>query len=153
VVIEELQRAGCEVVFLNHAYGESPEERMLLQMQGVFAEYERALIKERVRRGRLFAARQGRINWCNPPYGYRLIRKTEHTPQQLLVDETEAEVVRQLYRWLVEESLSSYTRTPSRPQPPPPPTSRSSDPRGPATSASSTTGASAKYCTHNVTSL
>ncbi len=108
LVIEELQRAGCELVFLNHSYGDSPEERMLLQMQGVFAEYERALIKERARRGRLFAARQGRINWCNPPYGYRLIRKTEHTPQQLLVDETEAEVVRQMYRWLVEESLSSY---------------------------------------------
>ncbi len=108
LVIEELQRAGCELVFLNHAYGDSPEERMLLQMQGVFAEYERALIKERARRGRLFAARQGRLNWCNPPYGYRLIRKTEHAPQQLLVDETEAEVVRSMYRWLTEEGLSSY---------------------------------------------
>jgi site-specific DNA recombinase len=45
---------------------------MLLQIQGVFAEYERALITERTRRGRLFAARQGRVNWGgNPPYGYR----------------------------------------------------------------------------------
>ena len=108
LVIEELQRAGCEVVSLNHAYGESPEERMLLRMRGVFAEYERALIEERARRWRLFAARQGRINWCNPPYGYRLIRKAEHTPQQLLIDETEAEIVRGMYRWLVEESSSSY---------------------------------------------
>jgi hypothetical protein len=41
---------------------------MLLQMQGVFAEYERALIQERTRRGRLFAARQGRVNWGSPPY-------------------------------------------------------------------------------------
>jgi site-specific DNA recombinase len=49
VVVEELQRAGCEVVFLNHGgLGESPEEKMLfLQIQGVFAEYERALIQER----------------------------------------------------------------------------------------------------------
>jgi hypothetical protein len=48
VVVEELQRAGCEVVFLNYGLGESPEERMLfLQIQGVFAEYERALIQER----------------------------------------------------------------------------------------------------------
>jgi len=40
----------------------------------VFAEYERALITERTRRGRLFWARQGRVNWGGTPtYGYRLM--------------------------------------------------------------------------------
>ena len=109
IVFEELQRAGCEVVFLNHSFGETPEERMLLQMQGVFAEYERALIKERTRRGRLFAARQGRVNWSHAPYGYRLILKTESTPQKLVIDETEAEIVRQIFRWCVEERMTCYT--------------------------------------------
>ena len=108
VVVEELQRAGCTVVFLNHAFGDTPEERMLLQIQGVFAEYERALIAERTRRGRLFAAREGRVNWSRPPYGFCTIRKTDHTPQHLVVAEAEAEVVRQMYHWLVEEGLSSY---------------------------------------------
>jgi len=42
LAIDEFKRAGCEVVFLNHAFGDSPEQQMLLQMQGVFAEYERA---------------------------------------------------------------------------------------------------------------
>lgn len=59
VVLDELRLAGCEVVFLNHAFGTSPEEQMFLQIHGVFAEYERALIKERLRRGRLYAAREG----------------------------------------------------------------------------------------------
>lgn len=69
VILEELKRAGCEVIFLNRAFNESPQEQMLLQMQGVFAEYERALIHERTRRGRIFAAKQGRVNWGgNPPY-------------------------------------------------------------------------------------
>ena len=73
LVIDEFRRAGCEVVFLNHAFGDSPEQQMLLQMQGVFAEYERALMLERTRRGRLFWARQGRVNWGGTPtYGYRL---------------------------------------------------------------------------------
>src|SRR5712691_240810 len=36
VILEELTRAGCEVCFLNHAFGESPEEQMLLQIQGVW---------------------------------------------------------------------------------------------------------------------
>jgi site-specific DNA recombinase len=109
VILEEFKRAGCEVVFLNHAFGQSPEEQMLLQLQGVFAEYERALIQERTRRGRLFAARQGRVNWGgNPPYGYRCLRRTDTTPQQLVIDPAEAAVVQQMYRWLVEEELSSY---------------------------------------------
>jgi site-specific DNA recombinase len=108
VVLEELTRTGCEVIFLNHAFGQNPEEQMLLQIQGVFAEYERALITERTRRGRLCAARQGRVNWGgNPPYGYRYLRKTERTPPHLLVEEREATVVQQIYRWLVEEQLSS----------------------------------------------
>jgi site-specific DNA recombinase len=65
-------------------------------MECVFAEYERALLQERTRRGRLFAARQGRVNWSNPPYGYTYIRKTPTTPQQPVVHEAEAEVVRLL---------------------------------------------------------
>ena len=109
VVIDEFKRAGCEVVFLNHAFGDSPEQQMLLQMQGVFAEYERALITERTRRGRLFWARQGRVNWGGTPtYGYRLFRGTETGPQQMAVEDCEAAVVRQIYRWLVDEQLSSY---------------------------------------------
>jgi site-specific DNA recombinase len=108
VLVEELTRCGCEVVFVQQSLGASPEEQMLLQMQGVFAEYERALIHERTRRGQLFAARQGRVNWGNPPYGYTYVHKTTTTPQHLRVNETEAEVVRQIYRWCVEEQLSSY---------------------------------------------
>jgi site-specific DNA recombinase len=108
VLVEEFTRCGCEVVFAQQSLGTNPAEQMLLQMQGVFAEYERALIQERTRRGRVFAARHGRVNWGNPPYGYTYIRKTPTTPQQLVTNETEAEVVRQIYRWCVEEQLSSY---------------------------------------------
>jgi site-specific DNA recombinase len=108
LLIEEFRRCGCEVVFVQLPLGSSPEEQMLVQMKGVFAEYERALIQERTRRGRLFAARQGRVNWGNPPYGYTYVRKTVTTPQHLLINEVEAEVVRLIYRWCVEEQLSCY---------------------------------------------
>jgi len=98
VLVEELTRGGCEVVFVHQSLGTSPAEQMLLQMQGVFAEYERALIHERTRRGQLFAARQGRVNWGNPPYGYTYVHKTTTTPQHLVIHEAEAEIVRQIYR-------------------------------------------------------
>jgi len=57
LLVEECTRCGCEVLFMQHGLGTSPEAQMLLQMQGVFAAYERALMQERTRRGRLFAAR------------------------------------------------------------------------------------------------
>ena len=108
LLVEEFHRCGCDVVFVQNGLGASPEEQMLLQMQGVFAEYERALIQERTRRGRLYAARQGRVNWGNPPYGYTYVRKTLTTPQHLVINEAEAEVVRLIDRWCVQEQMSSY---------------------------------------------
>lgn len=49
VLIDEFARAGVEVVFLNRELGRSPEDDLLLQVQGMVAEYERAKILERSR--------------------------------------------------------------------------------------------------------
>jgi len=73
LLVDEFTRAGVELVFLNHALGKSPEDDLLLQVQGVIAEYERAKIMERARRGKLHAARQGSVNVLSQaPFGYRL---------------------------------------------------------------------------------
>ena len=52
MVVDELKNHDAEVVFLNRAIGAGPEEDLLLQMQGMFAEYERAKIMERIRCGK-----------------------------------------------------------------------------------------------------
>ena len=62
LLIEEFKKAGVEIVFLNHAINDSPEDELLLQMQGMIAEYERAKIMERSRRGKRHAARRGSVN-------------------------------------------------------------------------------------------
>jgi len=108
IVVEEFERAGCEVIFTSHSFGTSPAERMLQEMTGVFAEYERALITERCRRGRLHRARQGQIWMSEAPYGYTYIRRTENCPGQLVINEAEAEVVRMIFRWLIDDQLSAY---------------------------------------------
>ncbi|MGO8897513.1 MAG: recombinase family protein [Isosphaeraceae bacterium] len=78
LILEELTRCGVEVVFLKNPPGHGPEENLLLQVQGVIAEYERAKIMERCRRGRQYAARRGSVNvLSNAPYGYRYISKHE----------------------------------------------------------------------------
>src|ERR1700676_5695525 len=57
LLIDEFRRAGADVVFLNRPIGGTAEDDLLLQVQGVIAEYERAKILERGRRGRLHPAR------------------------------------------------------------------------------------------------
>lgn len=72
LLLEELQRAGLEVLFLNRPLGQTPEDELLLQGQGVIAEYERAKILERTRRGRRHAAQTGSVSvFSCAPYGYR----------------------------------------------------------------------------------
>ena len=78
LLIDELQRCGVQVVFLNHGVGETAEEQLLLQVQGMVAEYERAKIMERCRRGKLHAGRRGSVNVLSgAPYGYRYVRAAE----------------------------------------------------------------------------
>src|SRR4029077_20346745 len=62
LLVDEFHRAGVEVVFLNRALGRSPEDDLLLQVQGMMAEYERAKIIERHRRGKRHAAQIGAVN-------------------------------------------------------------------------------------------
>src|SRR5512143_1900506 len=90
LLIDEMKRCGVEVVFLNRPIGGTPEDELLLQVQGVVAEYERAKIQERSRRGKRHAANQGAVSvFSTAPYGYRYIRKTPDTPArfEILPDE------------------------------------------------------------------
>ena len=108
LLVEELQRQGVEIVFLNHDIGRSPEENLLLQVQGMMAEYERAKILERSRRGKRYAAKAGVVNVLGgAPYGYRYIGKYEGGGQaRYEVIEAQAEVVRQIFAWVALDRCS-----------------------------------------------
>ncbi len=109
IVIEELNKNRCEVIFLERPISDDPEEKLLLQIQGIIAEYERTKIIERTRRGRLFKARQGHfLTWSNPPYGYRYQPVSTGQPGCAVIHEEEAELVKQIFQWCVEEGLSTY---------------------------------------------
>ncbi len=62
LLVEEFARAGTEVIFLNRPIGQSPEDNLLLQLQGMFAEYERARLLERGRRGKRHLAQAGVVS-------------------------------------------------------------------------------------------
>jgi site-specific DNA recombinase len=108
LLIEEFRRAGAEVVFLNRSIGGTAEDELLLQVQGVIAEYERAKILERVRRGRLHAARSGLISaLTGAPFGYRYIcRDQGGGVARFEVVEDEARIVRSIFAWVGIDRLS-----------------------------------------------
>jgi site-specific DNA recombinase len=110
VLLEELAACGVTVVFLNHETGDSPEDRLLLQMQGMIAEYERAKIIERCRRGRLHAARRGSLSvMSRAPYGYRYVGRDAGGGQARFdVRLEEAAIVRQIFQWIAIERLSLH---------------------------------------------
>jgi site-specific DNA recombinase len=73
----------------------------------MIAEYERAQIAERTRRGKRYRAQNGSVNVLSgAPYGYRYIKKTEATPARYDLIEAEVQVVREIYRLYTEEGWS-----------------------------------------------
>jgi site-specific DNA recombinase len=108
LILEELTRCGVEVVFLRNPPGHGPEENLLLQVQGMIAEYERAKIMERYRRGKQYAARRGSVNVLSgAPYGYRYVGKHEGGGEaRYQVVAEEARVVRKIFEWFGQERCS-----------------------------------------------
>jgi len=108
VLVEEFARAGTEVVFLNRPIGRSPEDNLLLQLQGMFAEYERARMLERSRRGKRHLARAGVVSvLTRAPYGYRYVgRDAGNGVARFEVVEDKAEVVRRIFRWVGVERVT-----------------------------------------------
>jgi len=108
LVIDEFRRAGAEVVFLNRPIGGTAEDDLLLQVQGVIAEYERAKILERGRRGRLHAARSGSVSaLTGAPFGYRYVSRTQGGGvARFEVVEDEAHIVRLIFAWVSLDRLS-----------------------------------------------
>jgi site-specific DNA recombinase len=108
LLVDECRRAGIEGIFLNRALGQSPEDDLLLQVQGMIAEYERAKIIERHRRGKRHAARAGVVNVLSgAPYGYRYVTKYAGGGQARYESiSDEARLVRQVFAWVGRDRLT-----------------------------------------------
>ena len=125
LLLEEFQRAGVEVRFAKEPErGATPEDELLRQFQGMIAEYERAQIRERTRRGKLHRARTGHQAVLSAaPYGYRYVKKSEHSDGFWEIDAAQAEIVREVFeryindgtsigeiaRWLTERGVPTRT--------------------------------------------
>jgi site-specific DNA recombinase len=86
---------------------QDPHDQLLLQIRGAVAEYERMLIAERMRRGRLRKLQAGLLlPWTKAPYGYRLGLEPPRDPAGVWVDPTEAAIVAEIFARYVEAAGS-----------------------------------------------
>ncbi len=107
LLIDELQERGCRVEFMERPMSQDPNDQLLLQIRGAVAEYERTLIAERMRRGRLAKLRAGQLlPWMRVPFGYRTDPEHPRDPAGLRIEDYEAAIVRQMFAWYLEQGAT-----------------------------------------------
>jgi len=107
LLIEEFARAGVRTEFVRGPRGDSPEDQLLVQFQGMFAEYEKAQLMERYRRGKAYRARSGSVNVLGgAPFGYRYVRKTPEAGARYEVIEHEAVLVAEMFRRYADDGVT-----------------------------------------------
>jgi len=110
LLLEEWERRGVQVVFVERPMTNDPNDQLLLQIRGAVAEYERTLITERLRRGKLAKLRAGQLlPWTRGHFGYRVHPERPRDPGAVRLDEAEACVVQQMCAWYLEETATLYT--------------------------------------------
>jgi len=103
LLIDELAQRGCQVEFLDRPMSDDPHDQLLLQIGGAVAEYERNLIADRMRRGRLAKLRNAQLlPWTRAPYGYILDPERPRDPSRVRLDPVKAAIVQQIFAWYTD---------------------------------------------------
>lgn len=107
LIVEEMKRLGVSFSFVNRQIGDTPEDQMLLQIQGIVAEYEREKILERSRRGKLYAAKCGKVNVLGgAPFGYHYKKRIDTEDATYLINTREASIVQEAYTLYCKKDFS-----------------------------------------------
>jgi site-specific DNA recombinase len=93
------------VIYLKTPSADSPEDQLVVQFQGIIAEYERAQIAERHRRGKRHRAQQGMVNVLSGA-PYRYVRKTDTSAAYYEVVDSEADVARMVFAIYTQQRFS-----------------------------------------------
>lgn len=111
-LLSEWKRLNISLIFINRPQAaETPQDALLLNIEGAFAEYERTVISDRMQRGRRHKLQQGEAVPYPAPYGYQYISATARQGSRWVVDQAQAAVIQQIYLWYTEERISLYQVT------------------------------------------
>jgi site-specific DNA recombinase len=109
LLLEEFAKSNIRVEFLERPMSDDPHDRLLLQIRSAVAEYERTLIGERMRRGRLSKYRAGLLlPWGRRPFGFLLDPERPRDPTGVRIDQVEAAIVAQMFAWYLGPDGTLY---------------------------------------------
>jgi site-specific DNA recombinase len=109
LVIDELERRGIRVEFLDRPMSNDPHDRLLLQIRGAVAEYGRTQTSDRMRRGRLMKHRTGQLlPWTRPPYAFRVDPERPRDSSGVRLDEAEQAIVAGMFDHYLEPGTTLY---------------------------------------------
>lgn len=101
ILTEEFEKHQCKPIFVLGEVTNTPEGQMTYQMKGVFAEYERAKIRERTMRGKRAKLRAGKVINDSHIYGYDF----DKASSTYVINPAEAEVIKMIYKLFVEDRV------------------------------------------------
>ena len=103
-LLNELEEAGVAFASATEPFDTSTSiGRMLVQLLGVFAEFERETIIDRVTKGMAMKASKGKWPGGSRPYGFHVDQETH----KLIPHPQEASHLREIFRLFVEERLGT----------------------------------------------
>lgn len=105
ILLEEFKKRNIQVLFSTQQYADSPEGNLMLQIQGAVAEFERAKILDRTRRGAKHAVKKGQVLGGSSPYGYRFVRKTDTVFAHWEINSQEAAIVQLIFDLYVNKGV------------------------------------------------
>jgi site-specific DNA recombinase len=105
ILLEEFKKRNIQLILANQNFSDSPEDNLMLQIQGAVAEYERIKILDRMRRGIIHSVNKGQVIGSNPPYGYRYIPKSKTSIGHWEINPDEAKIVQYIFDLYVNEKL------------------------------------------------
>ncbi len=97
LIMEELERFGVKLIFLEGGAADDPLSKLMHQITGAVAEFERAKITERYRRGKLYRARCGEVVSPDVPFGYVKVPRRNSVAAHAEVQPAEAAIVRRIF--------------------------------------------------------
>lgn len=99
LITDEIEKARARLEFVNFEWRNTAEGQLFYAVRGAIAQFEKEKIKERTSHGRHQKAKTGKLPLAFKPYGY------DYNPETSLLDinETEASIVQDMFRWMLEE--------------------------------------------------
>jgi site-specific DNA recombinase len=111
LLLEEFKKRNIQIIFTNQNFSDSPEDNLMLQIQGAVAEYERTKILDRMRRGIIHSVKKGQVIGNNPPYGYNYIPKSKDAVGHWEINPEEAVTIRYIFDLYVNQGLTGTAIT------------------------------------------